>query len=1705
MRSNIDRKFLIAVWRSNRTIRLVCALVVAGLAWAVPAEGQTARDEGFPAKDVFPEEYPDVPGVEEACGPFEVPGAFGEGCVEHSGPDAFGPVAGAGGFPNALPDPVLRTAPRLECPAAVFVEEMETGSIDCHAYDEAGEEHLDYYWEPVEGAPRGYLDAPRLTGEDRVNPSIVAPSSPFYATLESFLSEDATLRYRYRLTATSRVTGLSSRAEVEVFVLLRRPSVYCPLEYEVSAGSEVVLSCEGADPLSFRMDYEAGSEVSWEWEGLWGSNASLLSASDTPSPLFRAPSDGAGETHHYIASMTTTSLGVPRTARRRVSVRVVKGEAAGAAASVSLSAEASAPRIECEDREHLFDVNSLPMICDVFDEPAGATYRWTARGGTPNTDALSNPNILEPTFERQHHRDDVLDVLVEKRPTVFEYKVSMLDSMGDEVAFDDVTVTLFFPDWVTCTPLEHEVYEGDPEVREVRFDCEHQHPQGRGRQSFVWTSGKSVPDTPEFAALWMEEGAPRSLERSLMFNVPGSLPSGKKMQSYQYGVCVRSILGVGRGGFHDTAGCQLVTVTMKRPEVAVACADPDPVYEGSDDISLSCEATGDPPDSEYAFAWAARGATANTDLLSALDRASPMFYVPDDVDADETYEYLLTVSVAKYGIVSTAEVTATVLNKVPLTLTCADPDSVYEGEDDIALSCDVKGAPPGSDYAFAWAARGATANTDLLSALDRASPTFYVPDDVDEDETYEYRVTVTAENAEAAEADVTVTVLNKVPLTLTCADPDPVYEGSDDIALSCEAKGVSDGASYVWAARGATANTDLLSALDRASPTFYVPDEVDADETYEYRVTVTAENAEAAAADVTVTVLNKGALVLTCADPDPVYEGSDDIALSCEAMDAPDGSDYAFAWEAMGDTPSGLLSAADVPSPMFDVPDEVDADETYEYRVTVTAENAEAAAADVTVTVLNKGALVLTCADPDPVYEGSDDIALSCEAMDAPDGSDYAFAWEAMGDTPAGLLSSADVPSPTFDVPEEVDADRTYEYRVTVTAENAEVAAADVTVTVLNKGALVLTCADPDPVYEGSDDIALSCEAMGAPDGSDYAFAWEAMGDTPSGLLSAADVPSPMFDVPDEVDADETYEYRVTVTAENAEAATADVTVTVLNKGALVLTCADPDPVYEGSDDIALSCEAMDAPDGSDYVFVWEAMGDTPSGLLSAADVPSPTFYVPDEVDETTRYEYEVTVSAENAEDAMAEVTVTVLDRPEAPAPPPTVAFSADQTSLGVTIGASSLRFGAQSSDTEVSLDPLTDRVSTSVSGPHHAGRMTLAPADDLSLGENGEMTLSIELVAPVALRHESGAASLALVPRWSIARSCDQLASESIGGLHAQTTLSESDCRLLRFGGELDLAGAAPGRYVGNIDVILRTGAGEETHSVEAEVTVVAPPRVITIGPGGVRFDASREIPAALTEEQKLSVYPDMAFMTRDAPSGAFELSNPSLVPLEVSVSARFGYAEATEDGREIVVEDVSASRFGDLSEIVNIYPRILTLTPGERGVVRYGVREEALSSLEEAGYAAFFEVTSSPRRYARADRLPEGVVVSDGTGRASMSIPGAYAPDASAPRLTATLLSLSEGASLAATFLLETDRVPFAGEAVAYDGEGRELGRSETLVYTRSRVRMPLDRLPEGETVLLRFTPRGSGRAPESVAVPWHAPRREGRDIGAARMRVR
>ena len=1626
----------------------------------------------------------------------------------------------------------------LICASPPLVYEgSEDFELDCSISGDTGDADYTYEW-TARGATS---NTAQLSATDISSPTFYVPDVL-----------DETTTYEYLLTVSAE-NAVDATAEVTVTVLNRGTlAVACappPLVYEGSADFALDCTASGA-PQGSTYDYV------WTTRGAT-LNTDKLSGTDGPTPTFDVPEEvDSDETYEYTLTISAENAD---DASANVTVRVLNTP------SLTLVCTPVAPVYEgAED----FDLD-----CVASGAPSGSDYDyvWTGRGSTVAPGNLSSATVEKPTFNVPPNVDADTD---------YEYTLTV-SADNTESATEDVTVTVLNRkalDVVCATPSP--VYEGSADFA---LDCAATGAPAGSEYVYVWT-GRGTTTNTDLLISGTDGPTPT-------FDVPEEVDED---ETYEYLLTVSA-----ENAIDATAG---VTVkVLKLGSIALICASPPLVYEGSEDFELDCSISGDTGDADYTYEWTARGATSNTAQLSATDISSPTFYVPDVLDETTTYEYLLTVS-AENAVDATAEVTVTVLNRGTLAVACAPPPLVYEGSADFALDCTASGAPVGSTYDYVWTTRGATLNTDKLSGTDGPTPTFAVPEALDAPTTYEYLLTVSAENAESGSAEVTVTVLNREMLSVTCPAPLSVYEGSEDFALDCTASGAPAGSdyAYVWTARGSTANTDLLIAgTDGPTPTFSVPDALDETTTYEYLLTVSAENAESGSAEVTVTVLNREMLSVTCPAPLSVYEGSEDFELDCSASGTRSGSDYTYAWTARGSTANtAQLSATDIVSPTFYVPDELDATTTYEYLLTASADNTISGTAEVSVTVLNREMLSVTCPAPLSVYEGSEDFELDCSASGTRSGSDYTYAWTARGSTAnTAQLSATDIVSPTFYVPDELDATTTYEYLLTASADNTISGTAEVSVTVLNRAPLSVVCTYPGSIYEGSGDFALDCSASGAPSGSEYDYVWTARGGTANtDQLSAADISSPTFYVPEEVDVTTGHEYLLTASAENAEDGTVEVTVTVLNREMLSVTCEDT-AVYEGEGDIMLDCSASGAPSGSGYTYVWMARGGTANTdlLIAGTDGPAPTFSVPDEVDENGEtYEYLLTVSADNAEDASAEMTVNVLDNlplafvddsiagrvyvftvgeviadillPEAtgglfpythiltpllprglslknagdstwtifgtplevsprteytwqivdanpesvslaffievvPAPKPPsrpVAEPSEALSLGVTVSVSSLRFGVQSADTEVSLDPMTDGISTRVSGPYHGGRMTLSPGGGEALDENGEMDLSIELASPVVLRREGGieAASIVLSPSWSLAESCEQLSSQTIGALYTEVTLSDAACRLLLFGGELDLTGVPSGHYAGNMDVVLRSGENEETHSVEVDVTVIPAQQVITIGPRGVRFSTSRELPVGLTEEQNLSIYPHVVFLTEGKSHGVFELSNPSLIPLEVSVSARFGYTEATENGREVVVENTSGSPLGDLSSVVDIHPEVLVLQPGEKGLVRYGVKEGALAAMPERGYAAFFDVVSSPRQYVRSDQMPEEVT-GDRTARVTMRVPGVYVPGEGASQLRAALLSISYVGSLSATFLLETQDHPFVGEVLAYDGEGRELGRRETLVYTRSRVRIRLDRVPEGGAVFLRFAPRGSERVPLPASVPWDAPRR---DIGAA-----
>ena len=85
---------------------------------------------------------------------------------------------------------------------------------------------------------------------------------------------------------------------------------------------------------------------------------------------------------------------------------------------------------------------------------------------------------------------------------------------------------------------------------------------------------------------------------------------------------------------------------------------------------------------------------------------------------------------------------------------------------------------------------------------------------------------------------------------------------------------------------------------------------------------------------------------------------------------------------------------------------------------------------------------------------------------------------------------------------------------------------------------------------------------------------------------------------------------------------------------------------YEGAADITLDCSVTLEPSGATYA--WAArVRRVGTSLLSSTSILKPTFDVPDNVYGDTDYEYRVTLSASGIDDITADVTVTVLEKPD--------------------------------------------------------------------------------------------------------------------------------------------------------------------------------------------------------------------------------------------------------------------------------------------------------------------------------------------------------------------------------------------------------------------------------------------------------------------------
>ena len=405
-------------------------------------------------------------------------------------------------------------------------------------------------------------------------------------------------------------------------------------------------------------------------------------------------------------------------------------------------------------------------------------------------------------------------------------------------------------------------------------------------------------------------------------------------------------------------------------------------------------------------------------------------------------------------------------------------------------------------------------------------------------------------------------------------------------------------------------------------------------------------------------------------------------------------------------------------------------------------------------------------------------------------------------------------------------------------------------------------------------------------------------------------------------------------------------------------------------------------------------------------------------------YPYTVTVWSDLADPVEASVEVTVLN----PATLPSEAM--EVTTSGLDLGVVAPRG-------QVALDPATEQISGQIyEGSPNAGRMILRVQDSV--------VVSLEQLPSVVLHHSEEDQTLTLVPEWAYSESCVQFQANTQAGQTLQSSLEPGDCHVIRIGGAVSLEGAAPGTYSGDAAMILTLNEVEEIYTVPVMLTVGAARHVVVLGPSGVRIEPDPG--ATLYGEERIHIWPQVAAFGPEHRRATFELHNPSLYPMEVEISTEFGYREHGDSG-SILVSDPGTGP-GNLATDLSVYPGVVLLLPGETKQVQSAISE----SLEERGYAGMFNFAVTPRSYIDQRRAP----VPAAPARIMFQVPAVYIPGSEPAPLRAQVESQTEEALIV---VFETDAAPFYGKVLVLDDEGREVGRSDLLVVTRSRVRIALD----------------------------------------------
>ncbi len=246
-------------------------------------------------------------------------------------------------------------------------------------------------------------------------------------------------------------------------------------------------------------------------------------------------------------------------------------------------------------------------------------------------------------------------------------------------------------------------------------------------------------------------------------------------------------------------------------------------------------------------------------------------------------------------------------------------------------------------------------------------------------------------------------------------------------------------------------------------------------------------------------------------------------------------------------------------------------------------------------------------AGADQTVRDGDTVQLgSGPALDV-DGDTVFYSWQQTAGALNVQLAGASTPSPTFMAPP-VTQDETLAFTLTTSDCSGAFTTDTVLVTIKLNIAPVANAGSDFALFEGEHgqlDGSASFDAEGDP----ITFQWVQTGGTPALALSGADSANPTFTAP-QVQQDTTLTFELTVTDDRGAFSTDSVLFTIRNNLAPIASAGADIQLVEGAPG-QLDASASFDPEGAPLTFDWVQVAGSPTIVLAAANVATPTFTAP--------------------------------------------------------------------------------------------------------------------------------------------------------------------------------------------------------------------------------------------------------------------------------------------------------------------------------------------------------------------------------------------------------------------------------------------------------------------------------------------------------------